>query len=90
MVTVSELIKKLQHCPQDAVVIMSKDGEGNSYSPLATVEGENIVYIPETSWDGEIGFTHLTPELERQGFTDEDVIGENRNGDIAVVFWPVN
>jgi len=46
-----ELIKLLEKNP-DREVVMSKDSEGNGFSPLADV-GEQF-YVPETTWSGEV------------------------------------
>ena len=49
--TIKELIKQLESYPDYYEVIVSKDSEGNGFSPLASIyEG---LYIPETSWSGE-------------------------------------
>lgn len=37
---------------EDWEVVMSKDGEGNSFSPL--YEFSTVEYTPENSWSGEI------------------------------------
>jgi len=52
--TVAELIKQLQELPQDHEVILSKDAEGNNFSPLYQM-GEGC-YHPETTWYGEVDF----------------------------------
>ncbi len=54
--TTKELIAKLKKCPQDAVVVMSRDAEGNGYSPLADVDPD-CVYRAESTWHGEIWST---------------------------------
>ena len=83
-ITVADLIKSLQEYPQDAVVIHSRDSEGNGFSPVAEVS------LGRTSLeDGEseiqFGLDELTPELEAEGYTEEDV----GDGPIAVCVWPV-
>lgn len=45
-----ELIKDL---PDDLQVVLQKDAEGNGYSPCAGTD-PNCVYVPESSWSGEI------------------------------------
>jgi hypothetical protein len=57
--TVKDLIEALQSMPPDAQVILQKDGEGNGYSPLAGVDGE-AVYIPDTTWMGDVYSTSWT------------------------------
>jgi hypothetical protein len=50
---VAELIAKLQGMPQDSIVVLQKDAEGNGYSPLSGVDPnstyvakEDMVYSP--------------------------------------------
>lgn len=50
--TVAELIAFLQRCDPTARVVLSKDAEGNSYSPLSVAA--TTYYIAETSARGEI------------------------------------
>ena len=85
--TVRELIAALQACDPDYLVVMSRDSEGNGFSPVAETAGENNSYIPDTEWSGEIRIHHLTDELREHGYTDEDVDAE---GQRAVVLWPTN
>ena len=47
---VRDLIKELMQYPDDALVVMASDGEGNSHSPLAGVDG--VVYVPDNDWSG--------------------------------------
>ncbi len=83
---VKELIKLLQKVEnQEREVIMSKDGEGNNFSPLSDISCHS--YEAETTWYGEIGLETLTDELRTQGFTEEDM---RPNGTKALVLWPVN
>jgi hypothetical protein len=70
---VGELRKILDGIPSTFEVVLSSDGEGNSFSPLAdTSEAE---YQPLSTYDGE---------LADEG-SEEDRIVVNRN---AVVLWP--
>lgn len=48
---VKELREKLEDQPDEFDVVMSKDAEGNSYSPAADLEA--CQYIPETTYSGE-------------------------------------
>jgi hypothetical protein len=82
--TVMELIKKLNDLPSDAVVIQSRDAEGNGFSPVADVGIGR--YEAENDWSGEMKLDKLTPELEKQGYSEEDV----GDGPIAICFWPTN
>lgn len=60
----------------DALVVLAKDEEGNSYSPLADVS-DNL-YRAETTWSGEV----LDPGDDVELCLDDSVP--------AVVLWPVN
>lgn len=83
--TVKELIEQLKQCDPKAIVVMSSDGEGNSFSPLADVD-DSHVYQADSTWSGEIGFKELTEELKEDGYTEEDLL----DGEPCVVVWPTN
>ena len=76
--TVAELIKDLQAHPQDAIVILARDAEGNSFDPLACVDG--AMYE-----DREIGLVELTDALRAEGYSEEDL---RPDGERATVLWP--
>ena len=82
---VSDLIAKLQKLDQDRVVIMSKDGEGNDFSPLDNIE--TAAYCADSTWSGEVGLEKLTDKDRERGYDEEDV---KENGVPAAVLWPVN
>ena len=48
--TVKELKEKIATMPDDSIVVMSCDAEGNGYSPLA--EARTGKYDAETKWHG--------------------------------------
>lgn len=66
---VKELIEVLQQLPQEAEVIIAKDPEGNGYSPLSNVADKGV-YVPETTWRGEVYSTEWT--AEEAGMDDEE------------------
>jgi hypothetical protein len=51
--TVQELRDALEGLDGDVLVVMSKDGEGNGYSPLSDVEAD-ARYAPDSTWSGEV------------------------------------
>ena len=77
---VKELIEKLKKADPEAMVVMSYDSEGNGYNKLRDVETDNQAYC-----HGEIGFKKLTPELEKRGYGEGDLL---EDGEDAVVLWP--
>jgi hypothetical protein len=81
MATVKELIDLLSGLPEDYQVILSKDGEGNDYSP-ATLDFGIGKYHPESTWAGEMVF-----ELDED---DEDYDPEDNEPSDAVAIFPVN
>ena len=88
--TVGDLIDYLATQPRDRKIVMSRDAEGNGYSPLA--DADEYMYTAETTWSGEV---HLTPEwLAEQmatpgsGYTVEDAAPDN--AERVVVLGPVN
>jgi hypothetical protein len=70
----SKLIKLLEKHPNWEVV-MSKDSEGNGFSPLAEI-GEQL-YVPDSTWSGEV---HSLDEAEHLGKEAKE----------AFVLWPTN
>ncbi len=80
-----ELIDRLKKIDPEKIVVMSKDSEGNCYSPL--VDTEEREYMAESTFSGYVGFKDLTPAMELEGYGDEDII---KDGESAVVFYPTN
>lgn len=77
--TVKELIEILNKVEnKDKLVVMSRDPEGNGYSPMYCID-ENCSYD-----DGEIGLETLTDELKAGGYSEEDV----KDGAPAIVLVP--
>lgn len=75
--TVKGLFEELSKYPPGTPVIMSKDGEGNDFSPYADTSPGN--YAATTTWYGEM-------------FNDDDLDGrvEGEDYEKVVVLWPVN
>ena len=57
--TVAELITELQKLPGDALVVQSKDAEGNGFSPVDEVSVGR--YEAESTWSG-FGDDHDYPD----------------------------
>lgn len=83
--TVDELIEILKGMPGSHKVVMSKDGEGNGFSPLAVAE--ESMYEAETTYGGEIYLTDYQIEHDPMA-TEEDRAPEDAIP--VVVLWPVN
>ncbi len=83
---VKELIEALEKLDPEAIVVMSSDGEGTQYSPLADLS--KGFYFPENTWSGEVyQYDTLTLELEEAGYTEDDV---RTGGDAAIILEPIN
>lgn len=79
---VSTLIDRLQALNPDALVVMSSDEEGNSYSPLATTYEVN--YVAESTWSG-----WLVGNKEDYDEDNEDEYEEDLEASVpAVVLYP--
>ena len=83
---VKELREALAGLPDDMIVIVQKDSEGNGYSPLSGVDGVNNAYRAETTWSGEVGLIRLTPDDVVAGYGEEDVL----EGEPCCVLYPTN
>jgi hypothetical protein len=75
---VKELIELLQTYPQDALVVQSKDGEGNGFSPVSDLGPGK--YIAESTWSGDL---INEDDLEEYGADEDSVVD-------AVCIWPTN
>jgi hypothetical protein len=95
MLTLTGLLADLQQMivtgiDPDSVVILSKDAEGNGFSPIAAEDahGTPVVdfsvghYRPESTWSGEL--------LVAGGADDDDPPTVGPNDVKAVVLWPTN
>ena len=82
---VKELKEILNNADDNDLVVLSRDGEGNSYSPL--YDTQLCTYADEESWEGQIGLRELTPELIKEGYTEEDLLEDGVN---AIVLYPTN
>jgi hypothetical protein len=82
---VKALKKLLENVDDNRIVILQKDSEGNGYSPLAGVDDE-LNYLADSTWSGEVKYAKLTPELIKQGYGEEDC----GDGEPALVLFPIN
>ena len=83
---VRELINELLEMDENAEVILQKDSEGNSYSPLAGTD-HDVVYIPETTWFGEVYSTKWTHDDACMELEDwNEILNKPR----CVVLYPIN
>lgn len=78
-ISVKNLIEELQKLDPEDYVVLSSDQEGNTYNFL---EG---IAINQRLNNGGVFLPELTPELEEEGYTPEDVCEE---GVPCVVFYP--
>lgn len=71
--------------PDDTLVVLAKDGEGNGFSPA--VETEHAMYLADTTWSGE----HYPTEEARLAEPDPDEYSEAPDDAVHAVFlWPTN
>lgn len=86
--TVKELIEELKTAPQESIVVMSSDAEGNSYSPLAM--SWEAVYVPDSTWSGDVYVgRELTDDLVKEGYSEGDCYDDEDAVD-AVILSPTN
>lgn len=85
---VKELIEALQTCNPNDLVVLAKDAEGNDFSPV--VEISEGMYGPDSTWSGQVKLRELMPELEEEGYTDEDVGDPDEGAVNCVTIWPIN
>jgi hypothetical protein len=71
----------LDGLPDEAIVILAKDGEGNSYSPLSAPV-EAVWYTPESTWSGYVH--EIGPD------SDDETYEPDGSELLAVVLDPIN
>lgn len=84
--TIKQLKEVIANLPDDMLVIVQKDSEGNAYSPLAGVD-HNSVYLPTTTWYGEVFDT--TWSADDAGM-DEDEWEGIKSRERSLILFPVN
>jgi len=70
-VTVKELKELLQSEDDDAIIVLSSDEEGNSFSPMHESYGADN-FLSNGNY-GELYPRELTEDLIKQGCTEEDL-----------------
>lgn len=85
---VKELKKLLQNVDDERIVIMQADGEGNSYSPLCTIDDESN-YRADSTWSGIVGYQKLTAKLIKQGYSDGDIVS-GEGAEPCLILVPTN
>ena len=79
--TKSELIKLLETVEGDPLIVMSKDAEGNAYSPFCGQISE-LLYDAETTWYGDV-YNPADKEEDETYVIPETAVP-------CIVLWPVN
>jgi hypothetical protein len=80
-----ELLTELGPETLEREVILSIDSEGNGFKPMSSYSFAAYDAECDDSWYGEIGIEELTPELEAEGYSEDDL---RPNGVPAIVLWP--
>lgn len=76
--TIGALRQVLADLPPDILIIMSKDAEGNLYSPLRCAE--TAIYIPNSTHSGDV---YLEEDLDTEALSVAD-------GEWVLALRPVN
>lgn len=86
--TLMQMLSELLAEHGDLDIVLSSDGEGNSYSPIT--QGYTVGwYVPDCTWSGEF---HSDDEIEEctEEYDDEDKEHFREYGVRAMILWPVN
>jgi hypothetical protein len=83
---VKDLLVELQKLDPEMEVILQRDSEGNSYSPMLGLDSE-CIYIPETTWYGTI---YSTDWLSEDACMEEHEWQETLLKPRCVIFYPIN
>ena len=80
MYKVKDLIKELNRLDKEAIVVLSRDEEGNGFSPLAQIDPYQV-YNDENR---EVGYDNLDEALINVGYKEEDLI----TGEKCLILYP--
>lgn len=80
-----KMLGKLNHLPDDVILVMAKDRECSGFSPLDEVD--EGMYVAETTWSGE---HYMTEEQRRAQSCPDDYTEAPEDATRAVFLWPVN
>lgn len=80
-ISVAQLRAMLADLPDEAIVVLSKDAEGNGYSPLSSPV-EAVWYVPESTWAGDV--YPIGPD------SDDETYEPDGSELLAVVLDPIN
>ena len=83
---VKELKSILKSLPNEMEIIIQKDAEGNGYSPLVEAN-HNAVYIPETTWYGDMYYTEWSAD---DACMEEEEWNKIKTKPRVLVLCPVN
>ena len=88
MLTVGDVRQLIETLPDDLLVVVSSDAEGNSFSPLAELTLQR--YLEHSTWSGE-----LVSEEDEGDFTDEPIDELDFDDGAYMVYdvlciWPTN
>lgn len=84
--TVKELKDAILNLPDEMEVILQSDAEGNGFSPLCGIDTD-CVYIPETTWHGQVYSTEWTAD---DACMEEDEWEEILSKPRALILYPIN
>lgn len=79
--------------PDDVIIVLAKDGEGNAFSPLRDWT-DDAVYVPESNCAGSLEYwdeddvEDLRPD--RETYSEWCARAQAEGGFRCVVLWPTN
>jgi len=87
MMTVKRLKERLQDVPDDLVVIVQQDSEGNGYSPLSGCY-TGAIYKPTGDWGGDV--LNLSDSADSHCMTEKKWIHSKAKYPHCLVLYPTN
>ena len=82
---VKELKALLADADDNDEVVLSKDAEGNRYSPLSNCW--QATYVPNSAWSGNVYIRELSIQDLEEGCSEEDLY-DGDDGQPALVLMP--
>lgn len=81
-----EILSELLEVDPEMEIIMSKDSEGNTFSPFA--DWSAGIYVAETSWYGSV--YDINWSADDACMSEEEWIEFLDKNPRSIIFWPTN
>ena len=84
--TIKDLKEAIKDLPDDLIVVLQSDPEGNRYRMAAGLDADNTGVSGDRWYNLETKYIKLTPELADEGYCEDDI---DEDVTPCAIIWPV-